>query len=97
MHAKMTRDRKKNFMVQIEKTIQDLEGTNQRMKQVLAKVTNTHCKSSSTMSKSPKGVTPVSSPESSSVVSHEEIPPLMDGMPEEPASKRVRHGFTLIS
>ena len=97
MHAKMTRDRKKNFMVQIEKTIHDLEGTNQRMKQVLAKVTHTHCKSSRAMS-SPKGVTPVSSPESSSVISHEEIPPL-DGIPEaeESASKRVRHGFTLIS
>lgn len=81
-------------MVQIEKEIQDLEGTNQRMKQLLAKVTHTHFKSSSTLS-SPRGVTPVSSPQSSSVVSHEEIPPLQ-GMQEAPASTPVSHGFTLI-
>jgi hypothetical protein len=97
MHAKMTRDRKKNFIATIEKTVQDLESTNQRVKQVLAKVTDTHCKSSSSTLSSSRplaGVTPVSSPETASVVSHEEIPSL-EGM-QEPASKRVRHGFTLI-
>jgi hypothetical protein len=98
MHAKMTRDRKKHFIVNIEKTIQDLEITNQRMKQVLAKVTYTHCKSSSSTlssSRPPRGVTPVSSPETSSVISHKEIPRL-EGM-HEPASNRVSHGFTLIT
>jgi len=42
MHAKMTRDRKKNFIATIEKTIEDLESNNARMKQVLAKVVQTH-------------------------------------------------------
>jgi hypothetical protein len=46
MHAKMTRDRKKNFIANIEKTIGDLESHNQRMKSTLADVIQTHFKSS---------------------------------------------------
>jgi hypothetical protein len=99
MHAKMTRDRKKNFIANMEKTIQDMESTNLRMKKVLDNVSPTHItstNSSSTVLSShpPTGVTPGSSPATASVVSHEEIPSL-EGM-EEPAAKRVRHGFTLI-
>ena len=42
MHAKMTRDRKKNFIANIEKTIGDLENHNQRMKETLSEVIQTH-------------------------------------------------------
>lgn len=38
MHAKMTRDRKKNFIATIEKTIEELERDCQRMRHVLNKV-----------------------------------------------------------
>lgn len=38
MHAKMTRDRKKNFIATIEKTIEELERDCQRMRDVLNKV-----------------------------------------------------------
>jgi len=44
MHAKMTRDRKKNFVASIEKTILELETTNRHMKKVLADVVQTHFK-----------------------------------------------------
>ena len=37
MHAKMTRDRKRNFISTIEKTIADLERDNKRMRQTLEK------------------------------------------------------------
>ena len=47
MHAKMTRDRKKNFISTIEKTIDDLASSNARMKEVLARVVQTHFKGSS--------------------------------------------------
>ena len=38
MHAKMTRDRKKNFISTIEKTIEELERDCQKMRDVLEKV-----------------------------------------------------------
>ena len=38
MHAKMTRDRKKNFIATIEMTIEELERDNQKMRDVLKKV-----------------------------------------------------------
>ena len=38
MHAKMTRDRKKNFIATIEKTIDELESNNARMREVLSKI-----------------------------------------------------------
>jgi len=38
MHAKMTRDRKKSFIAAIEKTIEELESSNKRMRSVLADV-----------------------------------------------------------
>jgi hypothetical protein len=38
MHAKMTRDRKKNFIATIEKTIEELERDCQKMRDVLNKV-----------------------------------------------------------
>lgn len=42
MHAKMTRDRKKNFIAVVEKTIHELESNNSQMKKVLAQVVETH-------------------------------------------------------
>lgn len=38
MHAKMTRDRKKSFIADIEKIIEELESSNKRMTAVLAEV-----------------------------------------------------------
>jgi len=37
MHAKMTRDRKKMFISSIEKTIQELENENERMKHIISR------------------------------------------------------------
>ena len=41
MHAKMTRDRKKSYLATIETTIATLERDNQRMREVLVKVSRT--------------------------------------------------------
>jgi Basic region leucine zipper len=41
MHAKMTRDRKKSYLATIETTIATLERDNQRMREVLAKLSRT--------------------------------------------------------
>ena len=90
MHAKMTRDRKKSFIATIEKTIEDLESSNRRMKAVLLKVTQTHFKPASA---------PGSPESASSVVSTDEIPALhSEGQQQEqePPAKKVRHGFTFI-
>ena len=53
MHAKMTRDRKKCFIATIEKTIEDLENENNRMRSLLSKLA---------ASKFSQLVTPVNSP-----------------------------------
>lgn len=42
MHAKMTRDRKKIFIHNIEKTISDLEDNNRRLRSVLVKQAQRH-------------------------------------------------------
>ena len=42
MHAKMTRDRKKSFIATIEKTIEELESSNERMNAVLKDVVRVH-------------------------------------------------------
>jgi len=55
MHAKMTRDRKKNFISSVEKTIQHLESENKRMRHVLAKVADM-------VGTSSESVTPIASP-----------------------------------
>jgi hypothetical protein len=90
MHAKMTRDRKKSFISTIEKSIEDLNSNNQRMKNALTDVIQTHFKSSTPV----PGVTPVSSPvmrPRENVISplhHEEY------VIHRPA-KKVCHGFSL--
>ena len=94
MHAKMTRDRKKCFIATIEKTIEDLENENSRMRSLLSKLS---------ASKFSQLVTPMNSPELSS----SESPQIPDdegieshfngadnGKEEKPA-KRVCHGFRL--
>lgn len=53
MHAKMTRDRKKNFIATIEKTIEDLEIGNQKMKDILSKVSKKHFNTMETPASSP--------------------------------------------
>mmetsp|Transcript_72366 Transcript_72366/g.109171 ORF Transcript_72366/g.109171 Transcript_72366/m.109171 type:complete len:354 (-) Transcript_72366:697-1758(-) len=65
MHAKMTRDRKKNFIANIEKTIGDLESHNQRMKNTLADVIQAHFGSNSPL----PGVAAPVSPEHTSMPS----------------------------
>jgi len=99
MHAKMTRDRKKNFIATIEKTIDELETNNARMKEVLASVVRTHFQLGDivTVSSASKNVTYPVTPESSSVVApSEDIPPLHSEETLSPA-KRFRHGFMLSS
>jgi len=103
MHAKMTRDRKKSFIATIEKTIEDLENENQRMRDILSKVAS---------SKYSQMVTPTTSPE----LGPSEGPTMSgdddccseysqaaeeDGQEntiddiQEGAPKRARHGFSL--
>lgn len=57
MHAKMTRDRKKCFISAVEKTIEQLESDNKRMRTALAKVAKHHF--------GPNAITPIASPEDS--------------------------------
>ena len=92
MHAKMTRDRKKNFISSIEKTIEKLESNNKRMKHVLTDVIQTHFKSSTSV----PGVTPVSSPqESCAPTPHHDVPHLDLEEDMNPPAKKVCHGFML--
>lgn len=84
MHAKMTRDRKKNFIANIQQTIDELEKSNRNMKAVLAEVVQTHFNptaSASSISAAPVGVTPTVSPaigpKSSATV---KVPPLAPSM-----------------
>lgn len=95
MHAKMTRDRKKCFIATIEKTIEDLENENNRMRSLLSKLA---------ASKFSQLVTPVHSPAlSSSQGPH--IPddeaaaysPCVDdnSVENEKPPKRACHGFSL--
>jgi hypothetical protein len=88
IHAKMTRDRKKNFIATIEKTINDLEQNNQRMKKVLNEVVQTHFKPT---------VAPVT-PEArlSNIAPQDDVPHLLQVQQQmQPASKRICHGFAL--
>mmetsp|Transcript_18328 Transcript_18328/g.21141 ORF Transcript_18328/g.21141 Transcript_18328/m.21141 type:complete len:363 (-) Transcript_18328:915-2003(-) len=94
MHAKMTRDRKKCFIAAIEKTIEQLESDNKRMRTALSKVAKYHFK--------PNAVTPISYPQDSPSVSENSIPEMRLGKPaiislEENAFQpnRVSHGFSL--
>ena len=93
MHAKMTRDRKKCFIATIEKTIEDLENENKRMRDMLSKIAT---------SKFSQLVTPMNSPELGS----SQGPPIPDdnlsvASPEteeanqESRAKRPCHGFSL--
>ena len=50
MHAKMTRDRKKSFIAAIEKTIEELESSNERMNALLTEVISSQKSSMSTES-----------------------------------------------
>ena len=101
----MTRDRKKNFIATIEKTIDDLESNNTRMKEVLSRVVQTHFKGSEVAVTAAAAVVktcppfhPVT-PESTSMAAPQmmdEIPPLhSEQSPSEPPAKKFRHGFTL--
>lgn len=82
MHAKMTRDRKKCFIATIEKTIEDLQNENKRLKDMLTKLS---------AAKYSQLVTPMSSPELCSVP-HPHPPAELGRDP-----KRANHGFTLDS
>jgi hypothetical protein len=94
----MTRDRKKCFIAKIEKTIEDLESDIERMKDVLANVSNTKLQMV-TPAASPE-LQPVPSPridsndddeDESSVYSAAEPA----GTPDYPPLKRIRHQFSI--
>ncbi len=99
MHAKMTRDRKKNFIATIEKTIDELESNNAHMKEVLARVVQTHFQLGEVTCIAkvnqmvPYPVTPESS---SSIAPSDDIPPLHCEA-NFPPTKRFCHGFMLSS
>ena len=104
MHAKMTRDRKKNFIANIEKTISDLESQNQRMKDTLSDVIQTHFGSATPL---PPGVTgeaqavttsssSTSSSDNGNIVMPQPVTP--EHSPSQPPRKRKKvcsHGFSL--
>eukprot|EP00541_Cyclophora_tenuis_P014487 CAMPEP_0116570242 /NCGR_PEP_ID=MMETSP0397-20121206/16820_1 /TAXON_ID=216820 /ORGANISM="Cyclophora tenuis, Strain ECT3854" /LENGTH=354 /DNA_ID=CAMNT_0004098055 /DNA_START=317 /DNA_END=1381 /DNA_ORIENTATION=+ len=110
MHAKMTRDRKKCFIAAVEKTIEQLETDNQRMREALKKVAQHHFGSNA--------ITPAASPVSSSTPSPDNtVDPIQQQMGpsavpssgtsvveetslgetslHEPLPRRVPHGFSL--
>jgi hypothetical protein len=60
MHAKMTRDRKKCFILAVEKTMESLKTENKRMRDVLDKV-------ASLSGEVPNEVTPLATPQFTSV------------------------------
>ena len=90
----MTRDRKKCFIATIEKTIEDLENENNRMRGLLSKLS---------ASKFSQLVTPVSSPELKSsegpqIVEDEAMSPktqLADSTNDNKPRKKACHGFSL--
>jgi hypothetical protein len=96
MHAKMTRDRKKCFIATIQKTIDDLENENNRMRDMLSKISS---------SKFSSLVTPVTSPdlrpsEAPSIPGEDDAASTYSQGThsadiEERHAKRTRHGFSL--
>lgn len=88
MHAKMTRDRKKNFISTIEKTIEKLESKNSRMKKILQEFIQLRLKSG-------PNLTPMSSPDSVSVIASPEKIPTLDLTDDasSPPAKRTRIGI----
>lgn len=96
MHAKMTRDRKKNFISTIEKTISELESDINRMKDILAKVAAQKGSQPGTPATSPKlkASTPLLDDEDVSSVYSEAADAETDTK-STPASKRKRHGFAM--
>ena len=107
MHAKMTRDRKKSFISNIEETIEQLETNNDRMKDVLKDVVQTHFnQQAGHPSPASVGVSviPVPSATSTRDTTGTEgggaggiTPPLSVETTSQPAKKRVRHGFSLTA
>jgi hypothetical protein len=91
MHAKMTRDRKKCFITTIQKTIDDLENENNRMRGMLAKFSSL--------------VTPVTSPDigpsdAPSIPGEDDAASVFSqgtnsADVEARQVKRTRHGFSL--
>lgn len=87
----MTRDRKKCFIATIEKTIENLEKENNRMRSLLSKLAAT---------KFSQLVTPMNSPElTSSQAPHipedEPVQDSTDAFDKEKPPKRACHGFSL--
>jgi hypothetical protein len=96
MHAKMTRDRKKCFITTIQKTIDDLENENNRMRGMLAKISSAKFSSL---------VTPVTSPDirpsdAPSIPGEDDAASVFSqgtnsADVEARQAKRARHGFSL--
>jgi hypothetical protein len=87
MHAKMTRDRKKNYIAAIEETIDKLVKENDRIRLILTKVATNH-------------VTPMTSPELTNIPSPDDVDQESvysgDEMEGSPRKRRsTPHGFSL--
>ena len=92
MHAKMTRDRKKGFISAIERTIEELETDNKRMRDALAKVADSVTPlSSPLLSPAPSSVSPT--PDLQDELGSPAFP--SDG--SKPPEETFSHGFTLSS
>ena len=84
----MTRDRKKNFIAIVERTIEDLESTNARMKLVLARAVDVHFRPT-TEYNAPAAISPVT-PECTFVkASLDSVPSLCGERWFPPAAKRT--------
>jgi hypothetical protein len=90
MHAKMTRDRKKNFIATIEKTIGHLEQNNKSMKNLLTEVVQTHFQSST-------GTTTSIAPGTTPIAAQDDVPRLLHVEQHhhhiQPAAKRICCGL----
>lgn len=85
MHAKMTRDRKKSFIATVEKTIEELESKNARMKLALARAVDVHVHTTQLVT--PASISPVT-PECTFVkASLEAVPSLYEGWFPPPAKR----------
>mmetsp|Transcript_12447 Transcript_12447/g.20656 ORF Transcript_12447/g.20656 Transcript_12447/m.20656 type:complete len:377 (+) Transcript_12447:41-1171(+) len=100
MHAKMTRDRKKGFIAAIEKTIEQLEDSNKKMRAALTQVAKHHF--------GPNAVTPLSSPLVTGMIHRDGIVDIQDKMSSSAFCSfdnnrlnnkptRVPHGFSLTA
>jgi predicted GNAT family acetyltransferase len=91
MHAKMTRDRKKNFIATIEKTIGYLEQNNKSMTNVLKEVVQTHFQSSYGTSSTSTSTSTSMSPGTTPIAPQDNVLRLLHVEEEEEEHHHHRH------